>query len=47
MEAVNTVSFTNGIVTLVTPVDATYGIRTTRIIELVPNCTSHADSDDL
>ncbi len=34
---VNTVSFTNGIVTLVTPVDATYGIRTTRIIELVPN----------
>ena len=34
---VNTVSFTNGVVTLVTPVDATYGIRTTRIIELVPN----------
>ena len=34
---VNTVSFTNGIVTLVTPVDAAYGIRTTRIIELVPN----------
>src|SRR5450631_4110658 len=28
---VNTVSFTNGIVTLVTPVDAVYGIRTTRI----------------
>ena len=36
---VNTVSFTNGIVTLVTPVDATYGIRTTRIIELAPNST--------
>ena len=34
---VNTVSFTNGVVTLVTPVDATYGIRTTRIIELLPN----------
>jgi len=33
----NTVSFTNGIVTLVTPVDATYNIRTTRIIELLPN----------
>ena len=36
---VNTVSFTNGVVTLVTPVDATYGIRTTRIIELAPNST--------
>jgi hypothetical protein len=35
--SVCTASFTNGIVTLVTPVDATYGIRTTRIIELVPN----------
>ena len=35
--SVCTVSFTNGIVTLVTPVDATYGIRTTRIIELLPN----------
>ena len=35
--SVDTVSFTNGVVTLATPVDATYGIRTTRIIELVPN----------
>ncbi len=32
----NAVSFANGIVTLVTPVDSRYGIRTTRIIELVP-----------
>jgi hypothetical protein len=35
--SVNTVSFTNGIVTLVTPVDSTYNIRTTRIIELLVN----------
>ena len=35
--SVCTATFTNGVVTLVTPVDATYGIRTTRIIELVPN----------
>ena len=34
---VNTVSFTNGVVTSVTPVDATYGIRTTRIIQLSPH----------
>ncbi len=33
----NAVSFTNGVVTLVTPVDATYKIRTTRIIELLFN----------
>ncbi len=32
-----TVSFTNGVVTLVTPVDANYKIRTTRIIELLFN----------
>lgn len=32
----DTVSFTNGIVTLVTPVDRSFGIRTTRIIELLP-----------
>ena len=33
----DTVSFTNGIVTLVTPVDSTYSIQTTRIIELLFN----------
>ncbi len=33
----NAVSFTNGIVTLVTPVDTRYSIRTTRIIELLPH----------
>ncbi len=33
----NAVSFTNGTVTLVTPVDTRYGIRTTRIIELLFN----------
>ncbi len=48
--SVCTVSFTNGIVTLVTPVDATYGIRTTRIIELVPGepemrCSDHFRTD--
>lgn len=35
--SVCSVSFTNGVVTLVTPVDNTYKIRTTRIIELFPN----------
>jgi hypothetical protein len=35
--SVCTASFTNGIVTLVTPVDTTYNIRTTRIIELLAN----------
>ena len=34
---VDSYTITNGIVTLVTPVDATYGIRTTRIIELLAN----------
>ena len=33
----NSVSFTNGIVTLVTPVDATFKIQTTKIIELLFN----------
>jgi hypothetical protein len=33
----NTASFTNGVVTLVTPVDATYKIQTTRVIELLFN----------
>ena len=35
--SIETVSFTNGIVTLVSPVDTTYNIRTTRIIELLSN----------
>jgi hypothetical protein len=34
---INTVSITNGTVTLVTPVDSTYNIQVTRIIELPPN----------
>ena len=32
-----TVSFTNGIVSLVSPVDSRYGIQATRIVELLPN----------
>ena len=33
----NEVSFTNGVVTLTTPVDARFGIRSTRTIELLPS----------
>jgi len=32
----NTATFENGVITLVTPVDQSFGIRTTRIIELLP-----------
>jgi len=32
----NEVSFTNGVVTMVSPVDTRFGIRSTRIIELLP-----------